>query len=410
MTRRIAVVGSGISGLVAAYLLHRKHDVHVFEANDYVGGHSHTLEVDTANGPVSVDTGFIVYNEQNYPNFSRLLRLLDVATQPSTMSFSVRMDHPELEYNGSTVRQLFAQPANLVRPRFYRMLTDILRFNRQAPVAVRNGAGMSTLGEYVRSAGYSDAFVHHYLVPMGSAIWSSPASRVLEMPAAFFVRFFENHGMLQINDRPQWRTITGGSVRYVERLTREFRDRIRLRTPVSRVRRLSDGVLVDGERFDHVVIGCHSDQALQLLEDPTDEELTVLGAIRYQPNQVVLHSDSSVLPRRRSAWAAWNYHVRSGIDSPAAVTYNMNMLQSLTSADTLCVTLNDHDDIDPQRIIETFNYSHPVLDTAAIRAQAGYDRISGQRTHYCGAYWGSGFHEDGVVSAIRACRPFGVHL
>lgn len=406
---RIAIVGSGISGLVAAYLLHREHDIHVFEAAGYVGGHAHTVDIATTDGSVSVDTGFIVYNESTYPQFTRLLRRLGVATQPSMMSFSVRMEEPELEYNGSTLRQLFVQPSNLLRPRFHRMLRDILRFNRAAPAAIRDGAPGQTLGDYVTEAGYSQAFIQHYLVPMGSAIWSSPATSVLAMPAAFFVRFFENHGMLSVNDRPAWRTITGGSARYVERLTRDFRSRIRLHSPVTGIRRIPDAVLVDGERFDHAVIACHSDQALRSLADPSLAERQILGAIPYQRNEVLLHTDATVLPKRRRAWAAWNYRGPARGDAPVAVTYNMNLLQSLTTPDTICLTLNDRERLDPSRIIEAFTYEHPLFDAAATRAQARHGEISGvRRTHYCGAYWGHGFHEDGIVSAIRACAPFGV--
>ncbi len=405
---RIAIVGSGISGLTVAHLLHRDHAITVFEANDYIGGHTHTVDVDLGGERLAVDTGFIVYNERNYPNFTRLLAQLGVSTQPSTMSFSVRLEDPELEYNGSTLRQLFVQPRNLLRPRFYRMLADIIRFNRSASRDIKDSVAELTLSEYVEAGGYSREFVHHYLLPMGAAIWSSPAARVLDMPAAFFVRFFENHGMLTVDDRPEWRTVSGGSARYVERMIAPFTDRIRLNSPVREIRRADDHVLVNDERFDEVVIACHSDQALRMLADPSEAEREVLSAIPYQANEVVLHTDTRLLPRRRRAWGAWNYHMSGKPDAPVGVTYNMNMLQSLTASETLCVTLNDIDSIAPERIIGRFTYFHPLFTVEGIRAQRRHGEISGQRrTHYCGAYWRNGFHEDGVVSALAVGRALG---
>ncbi len=408
---RIAVVGTGVSGLVSAYLLQREHDIAVFEANDYVGGHTHTIDVELDGRTVAVDTGFIVYNDKNYPNFTRLLEQLGVSTQPSTMSFSVRLSEPDLEYNGSTFPQLFAQRRNLIRPRFYRMLVDIVRFNRSAPVAVRNGAAAMTMGEYVERSGYSRPFVDHYLVPMGAAIWSSPADRVLEMPAEFFIRFFEHHGFLTIDDRPEWRTVVGGSRQYVERLVEGFRERIRLATPVRDIRRYDDRVLVNGERFDHVVIASHSYQALAMLADASPDERDVLSAMPYQENAVVLHTDVAMLPRRKRAWGAWNYHASGHPDDPVGVTYNMNMLQALSAPETLCVTLNDVAGIAPERVIDRFTYWHPLFTPAGVAAQGRWSDISGvRRTHYCGAYWRNGFHEDGVVSALRVADRFGVAL
>ena len=430
---RIAIVGSGVSGLVAAHLLHREHEVTVFEARDRIGGHVNTIDLPRDDGGTErVDTGFIVYNEPNYPHFSRLLDRLGVETQPSDMSFSVRCDHTGLEYNGSTIRQLFAQPRNVLRPSFHRMLLDILRFNREAAPAVENGGGGMTLGEYVASAGYSEGLSTHYLEPMGSALWSVPRSRVLEMPAAFFVRFFENHGMLTVDDRPQWRVVRGGSNRYVERLVAPFRDRIRTSAPVRRIVRVSSGastprtgapggaeagqpgppgaVDVDGERFDHVVLACHSDQALRLLADATPGEREILGALPYQANDVVLHTDDSVLPRRRRAWGAWNYHLTGDADAPATVTYNMNVLQTLSAPRTYCVTLNGAESVDPARVLYRTTYHHPVYTEAGFAAQARHAEISrlDRRTHFCGAYWGYGFHEDGTRSAVRVAEAFGV--
>jgi uncharacterized protein len=421
---QIAIVGAGVSGLVAARGLHRAgHRVTVFEADRRIGGHVHTWSLPAGGRIWAVDSGFIVYNERNYPRFTRLLAELGVATQPSAMSFSVRHDAAGLEYNGSTLRQLFVQPRNLVRPAFLRMLAEILHFNERAPeeaeALARAHDGEPTLADLLRRGGYSRAFRDWYLLPMGAAIWSLPPARVLGMPARFFVRFFDNHGMLTVDRRPQWRTVTGGSARYVEALVAPFRDRIRTGHPVRSIRRLGPGrnegvhaagshaagmgdgaVLVDGERFDRVVLACHADQALALLEDPSSAEREILGALPYQPNDALVHTDTSVLPRSRAAWGAWNYRVRRDPSAPAVVTYDMNILQSLDAPETFCVTLNGEDLVDPDRILGRVRYDHPVATPAGDRARAGRDGVSDVRgTHYCGAYWGNGFHEDGVASA-----------
>ena len=409
---RIAIVGTGVSGLVAAHLLHDRHEIHLFEARDRVGGHVHTIDVPEPDGSVTrVDTGFIVYNESNYPLFSRLLARLGVATQPSDMSFSVRCDRTGVEYNGSTVSQMFTQRRNLFSPAFHRMIRDILRFNREAAPAIRNGAARMTLGEYVAAAGYSQRLSEHYLLPMGSALWSMPRARVLDMPAEFFVNFFDNHGMLTVDDRPEWRVVRGGSDRYVERLIAPFADRIRLDAPVRHIARTPDGVRVDGEAFDDVIVACHADQALALLDDPTAAEREVLGAMSYQANDVVLHTDESILPRARRAWGSWNYHVQSADEGPATVTYNMNMLQTLAGPRTYCVTLNATDTIDPERILFRTTYHHPVYTTEAFAAQKRHTDVSGlHHTHFCGAYWGFGFHEDGARSGVRVAEVFGASL
>jgi predicted NAD/FAD-binding protein len=400
---KIAVIGAGIAGNVAAHRLHREgHEVTVYEAGSHIGGHTHTHEL----GGHAVDTGFIVYNERTYPNFTRLLRELGVASQPSSMSFSVRNEASGLEYNGSTLNGLFAQRRNLLRPSFHRMLADILRFNREAPGILESGEE-TTLGDYLAGRRYSAPFVRDYLVPMGAAIWSTDPGRMLGFPARFFVRFFANHGMLSVNDRPQWRVIRGGSARYVEALVAPFRDRIRLATPVRSVRRTSGAVIVDGERFDHAFVACHSDQALALLADPSPLERAVLGAIRYQENEAVLHTDTALLPRARRAWAAWNYHVLRGAGGRVALTYNMNILQGLRSRETYCVTLNRTGDIQPGRILKRLTYHHPLFTPGALAAQARQRELNGPlRTYYCGAYWRFGFHEDGVVSALAALEHF----
>jgi predicted NAD/FAD-binding protein len=408
---RLAIVGSGVSGLVAAHLLHPRHDITVFEARDRIGGHVNTIHHEDDTGQWRVDTGFIVYNEHNYPLFSKLLRQLGVSTQPSDMSFSVRCDRTGIEYNGSTLRQLFIQKRNLLRPSYYGMIRDIIRFNREAPAAIANGSKGLSMGEYLDGARYSSRLSEHYLVPMGSALWSIPASRVLDMPAEFFVRFFENHGMLSVNDRPEWRVVQGGSRSYVDALVAPFDDRIRTRCPVRTVRRESDGVFVNDERFDQVVMACHSDQALGMLTDATRVELEVLGALPYQKNRVVLHTDTSVLPRREGAWGSWNYHVQGQSDEPATLTYNMNMLQTLAAERTLCVTLNPPDWIEPASVIYETTYDHPLYTLGGIEAQGRRNEISGvNRTHYCGAYWGFGFHEDGVRSGADVARALGVEL
>jgi len=403
---KVAIVGAGIAGNVAAWHLHRAgHAVTVFEAGSHVGGHTHTHLIDG----VAIDTGFIVYNERTYPHFTALLKELGVESQPSHMSFSVRNEASGIEYNGTRLATVFAQRRNLVRPSFYRMLADIVRFNREAPRLLAQSAS-PCLGEYLEEHRYSREFIGNYLVPMGAAIWSNDPQRMLGFPARFFVHFLANHGMLSIDDRPQWRVIRGGSARYVEKLTAPFRDRIRLGTPVRSVRRIPGAVLADGERFDYAFIACHADQALALLADPSPLECEVLGAIRYQENEAVLHTDTALLPHRRHAWAAWNYHVLPQHHGPVALTYNMNILQSLESRETYCVTLNRTHDIAPRSILKRITYYHPLFTPEAVAAQQRHAELNGtQRTYYCGAYWGFGFHEDGVVSALSALRSFEAH-
>jgi len=360
-----------------------------------------------------IDTGFIVYNERNYPNFTRLLATLGVETQPTTMGFSVRCDTTGLEYNGSSLNQLFIQRRNLVRPSFLRMVRDILRFNREAREALPDLDESTTVSEWVRERRFGRSFVEHYLVPMGAAVWSSPPDTFRAFPIRFVIEFFANHALLDLRGRPEWRVIRGGSNRYVEALVRPFADRIRLGTPVRRVRRATDSVhleTADGihERFDHVIFACHSDQALRILADPTATEREVLGAFPYEPNEAILHTDTSVLPRRRGAWASWNYRVPADRPDRATVTYHMNQLQSLDSGRDFLVTLNDREGIDPNRVIKTILYHHPVFTAGRTAAQARHDElIDANRTSYCGAYWGYGFHEDGVRSALRVAGAFG---
>jgi predicted NAD/FAD-binding protein len=408
---KIAIIGSGIAGNVVAHHLHRQHEITVFEAANHIGGHTHTHTVDIGGERHEIDTGFIVFNDWTYPNFIALLEELGVASQPSAMSFSVRNEMSGLEYNGTTLNTLFAQRRNLLRPAFYRMLRDIVRFNREAP-ALLESANDIVLGDYLAEHAYSPEFVGDYLVPMGAAIWSTDPTRMLSFPARYLVRFFHNHGMLSVNERPQWRAIRGGSARYVEQLVAPFRSRIRLNTPVEWVRRMPDRVLVkahdtEAEQFDHVFFACHSNQALQMLTDATALEREVLGAIGYQENEVVLHTDTSLLPRASRAWAAWNYHVVREQNAPVALTYNMNILQDLEARETFCVTLNRTQHIDPAKVIKRLLYHHPLYTPAAVVAQSRQAEVnSGNRTCYCGAYWRYGFHEDGVVSALNALQHF----
>ena len=408
---KIAIIGTGISGLTAAWRLHREHDLTIFEANDYIGGHTHTVDVEMQGQRYAVDTGFIVFNDWTYPNFIRLLEQLGVASQPTLMSFSVRCERTGLEYNGENLNTLFAQRRNLFRPSFHRMIRDILRFNREAPALLGvEGYREISLNAYLRERAYSREFTEHYILPMAAAIWSAEPALMGEMPARFFVQFFKNHGLLSVSDRPQWRVIQGGSRNYVERLTAPFRDRIRLNCPVEWVRRHPNQVQIKPkqglvERFDQVVFATHSDQALRLLADSTVKEREILSAIPYQENEVVLHTDIRLLPRRKLAWAAWNYHLPTQSQNRVAVTYDMNLLQGLDAPETFCVTLNRSEAIDPARILYRTSYHHPVFTEAGVRAQARRDEISGvNRTWYCGAYWSYGFHEDGVNSGLAVGR------
>ena len=420
---KIAIVGTGIAGNTVAHRLHGRHDISVFEAAGHIGGHTHTHSVRMGSEEHQIDTGFIVFNDRTYPNFLAMLEQLGVESRASSMSFSVKNELTGLEYNGTSINTLFAQRRNLIRPSFHRMLRDIMRFNREAP-ALLSGGDEIALGDYLRAGAYSSQFVGDYLVPMGAAIWSTDPRRMLDFPARYLVRFLHNHGMLSVNDRPQWRTITGGSARYVEKLVAPFRDRIRLGTPVESIRRLPGRVMLKArgrevERFDRVFLACHSDQALAMLQDASPLEREVLGAIAYQRNEAVLHTDASLLPRRKLAWAAWNYHVvpqggpasededEDAQPSPATLTYNMNILQGLQSRHTFCVTLNRGQAIDPHKVIKRLVYEHPLYTLAGVAAQQKQPLVNGPLgTYFCGAYWRFGFHEDGVVSALEALRHF----
>lgn len=403
---KIAVIGSGVSGLTAARQLHRQHDVTVFEAESYVGGHVNTVDVELDGESFAIDTGFIVFNERNYPQFTQMLGELEVSSKPTEMSFSVRCDRTGQEYNGSSLNQLFVQRSNLLRPKFYAMVREILRFHREAPEVLQRSGDDVSVEEYLEANGYGEAFRERYLVPLGSSLWSCPSGTFRRFPIRFVVEFLLNHAMLQVEGRPTWRVIEGGSQRYVEKLIAPFADRILLNRPVRRVERTADRVrIVDGAGaagdFDHVVFACHSDQALRLLRSPTTTEITLLGSFPYQRNEAVLHTDSSVLPQRKRAWAAWNYHIRADGAEQAAVTYNMNILQGIESRHVFNVTLNDDDGIDQSQIIRRIIYEHPIFTDRRAEAQKRHCELNGpNRTSYCGAYWGFGFHEDGVRSGL----------
>jgi predicted NAD/FAD-binding protein len=408
---RIAIIGSGISGSTIAHHLYRHHDVFLFEKDDYVGGHVHTHNIALGQETYAIDTGFIVFNDKTYPSFCQLLNQLGVASQPSKMSFSVRSDQDKLEYNGTSLNGLFAQRKNLARPSFYRFIRDIFQFNRNALHLLQDEPEI-TLGDYLKQANYSQRLIDHYLLPMGAAIWSTDPALMLNFPARFFVRFLYQHGMLSIFNRPQWRVIRGGSAQYMERLSAGYRECIHLRTPIVAVQRAERGVLVkpkdqDFALFDYVFFACHADQALALLTDASAVEREILGAINYQSNNVVLHTDVTLLPKQRRAWAAWNYFVPKAKNEGVVLTYNMNILQNIHAKETFCVTLNHAQHIDNSRVIKRLSYRHPLYTPSSIEAQKRHQEINSlSRTYFCGAYWRYGFHEDGVVSALNALKHF----
>ena len=406
----IAIIGTGIAGNVASYHLNRQHDITVFEANDYIGGHTHTHEISHNGLSYQVDTGFIVFNHKTYPNFINLLAELGVEQQLSTMSFGVKCEKTGLEYMGSTLNSLFAQRRNLLRPSFWKMIIEILRFNKEGRRLVVDDIDDITLGEYLQRGNYSKGFIDYYLIPMAAAVWSADMQIMYQFPARYLIRFFQNHGLLNVNDRPDWFVIKGGSKTYAKALTEPFRDKVRLAAPVQSIRRADDGVFLTSrfgeEKFDAVFIASHSDQALALLADPTETELEVLGAIKYQSNEVLLHTDESVLPTSRRAWAAWNYHLLAGDQTRVPVTYNMNILQGFDCPEQFCVTLNNSDAIDPSKVLKRIHYQHPIYTPKSVAAQARHAELNKGRTFYCGAYWRYGFHEDGVVSALEALIHF----
>lgn len=408
---RVAVIGAGVSGLTAAHALKHSHDVEVFEAESRPGGHSSTVSVPSPNGDQPVDTGFIVFNDRNYPNFNALLDELDVPWTRSNMSFGVSDEHGAFEYAGSSPNALFATRGNIVRPAFHRMVLDLMRFNREAKrIARADQLDDVSLSDFLAAGGYSKLFIERLIMPQVSAVWSADPQQLSSFPARIVFQFFDNHGILELTGRPSWRTVVGGSAAYVQRLTEPLGDRLHLGVGVEAVRRGEHGValkLSDGAEvvFDEIVIAAHSDQALAMLSDPSEDERSVLGAIPYQQNEVVLHTDASLMPRRRAAWASWNYHLLDNPSERSTVTYWMNNLQPLDPAIDYFVTLNLTDRIDPAQVIKTQSFAHPVFTAEGLAAQQRHSEISGvNRTHYCGAWWRWGFHEDGVWSALRAAE------
>jgi predicted NAD/FAD-binding protein len=410
---RIAVVGSGIAGLGAAWLLSRQHEVTLFEAADRLGGHTHTHTVEQAGKTYAVDSGFIVFNPQNYPLLTRLFAQIGVQSQPTTMSFSVHNERSGLEYNAGNLAGLFCQKRNLVSPRFWGMLQDLKRFYREAPALLDRADAGPDLGDWLAERNYGDTFIDEHLLPMVCALWSSPTQQAMRFPARYLAQFMANHHMLQISGRPEWRVVRGGSSTYVQALAAAWDVSVRLNTPVRAVRRGLDGIEIStdaaAESFDQVVLACHSDQALALLREPSAAEREVLGAITYQANDTVLHTDARLLPRHRSAWAAWNAHVPAQDTGDCTVSYCMNLLQSLDAPQPFVVTLNRSAAIDPDKVLARMRYQHPVYTRASVAAQARRDEINGRdRIWYAGAYWGWGFHEDGLRSAVDVAEKLGV--
>lgn len=413
--KKIAIIGSGISGLLSAYLLARRHDVHVFESTNEIGGHTATKTVSLGDEQFDVDTGFIVFNDRTYPNFIKLLELLGVAYQPTDMGFSVSCTTSQFEYSGTSLNGVFAQRKNIFSLAHLCMLNEIVRFNKACTQLYHSDEipTEKTLGDYLHEQSYSERFRRFYILPMVSAIWSSGLETAAAMPLVFFVRFFHNHGLLTVTQQPQWFTIKGGSHQYLEPLTRSYQQNIHTNCAVSSVKRVAEGALVTSAKFgeqlfDEVVFACHSDQALKLLADPSTAEYEILSAIPYKPNDVVLHSDVRYLPKSTRAWASWNYLLLDESADATALTYNMNILQRLSAPVTFCVSVNAGDGIDPEKVYGRYHYSHPMFTLDSIAAQARWAEISGvNKTHFCGAYWRNGFHEDGVVSAIRVAQSLG---
>ena len=414
---KIAVIGSGISGLVSAHVLAEKHEVHLFEAENRLGGHTHTHEVEVASGKYNVDTGFIVHNDRNYPNFVKLMNKLGIETQPSFMSFSVKVEENGLEYNGTSVNSLFCQRRNFLNLSFYKMIQDIFRFNKEATkyfLAHKEEApDQMTLEEYLEKNNYSKEFTEHYIMPMGAAIWSASREEMKKFPLHFFVRFFHHHGMLTVDDRPKWRVLKGGSKSYIPKITANFSQNIHLNHPITSVRRTSEKVILNENlEFDQVIFACHANQAMNILKDPTEQEKNIVGAFSYRPNDVILHTDTSVLPKSKLGHASWNYYLPKVQLERVAVTYHMNILQGLTAPETFLVSLNMDHLIDPKKVIKKIPYTHPVYNKEAMAAQKLWDKVSmiSSRTHFCGAYWGNGFHEDGVKSALNVTNLFGMGI
>ncbi|MDU0111866.1 FAD-dependent oxidoreductase [Psychrosphaera aquimarina] len=416
--KNIAIIGSGVSGLTAAYLLSKKHKVTVFEKAPQIGGHTATVDVEVAGEPFAIDTGFIVFNDRTYPNFLALLDEIGIKKQETEMSFSVHNCQTKLEYNGHNLNTLFAQRRNIFNPRFWLLIKEILRFNKLCKSIYKHQSFVEeyTLGEFLQDNNFSGYFSEHYILPMGAAIWSSSLEQMSRFQFRFFVQFFNNHGLLNIADRPQWFVIPNGSRSYLAPLCEPFKDNIVVNAEIESITRDSGVVqlhFLDNtiQTFDDVVIACHSDHALNLLGDASKDEKEILSAMTYSDNSVILHTDINLLPKRKKAWASWNYQLTNNRSKPASVTYNMNILQGLDTEHTFCVTLNQKYEIDPTKVLREFTYQHPVFTIASIKAQQQRNKICGQQhTHFAGAYWYNGFHEDGVRSAVEVAARFDCYL
>ena len=415
--KKIAIIGSGISGLTAAYYLNKQHDICLYEADSRLGGHTATKAMSVNGKEYLIDTGFIVFNDWTYPNFIKLINELGVGSLPTDMGFSVFNPIADYEYAGTNLATLFAQKRNLFSISHWKMLRDIVRFNKEAVMDLDAGnlEPNESLGHYLIRKKYSAAFSERYLIPMGSAIWSATQGAMLDFPLEFFIRFFKNHGLLNVVNRPQWRVIKGGSSAYIAPLIQSFKDKIRLNCPVLNIIRHSSKIEIithiGSDFYDEVVIACHSDQALAILSDASLGEQAILGAIKYQKNDVVMHTDTRLLPRRKATWSSWNYMLQSNTQHPPILTYSMNILQGIKSDVEFCVTLNATNKIDPQKILGQYEYAHPVFSQAAMQAQEKWENINGvNRTWFCGAYWFNGFHEDGVNSALRVVKAMEMQM
>jgi predicted NAD/FAD-binding protein len=415
---KIAIIGSGISGLVCGHLLHKNHEIELYEANDYIGGHTATVDIEIEGRTIPIDTGFIVFNDRTYPLFNKLIKSINVPFQNSEMSFSVKNLTNNLEYNGQNLNTLFAQRKNLVSYKFYKLIFEILRFNRLAKLDHNTIQPEQTLGDFLKANGFSNALMYNYLLPMVAAIWSCSMNEALSFPFPFFVRFFKNHGLINVSDRPQWHVIEGGSRSYIPALTKGWSSKIHLSTPVSSVERDNKGVTIHTnagkKHYDEVIFACHSDQAFGLLANPTTDERNILSKMKYLPNEVTLHQDETMMPKNKKAWASWNFLLEKNTtqeQAPPLVTYYMNRLQGLKNSPDFFVTLNGNKLINPKKILRKFTYHHPLMNFDMIEGQNNRDKICGKnKTHYCGAYWYNGFHEDGVRSAVDVCKRFGVSI
>ena len=415
---KIAIIGSGISGLTSAYLLHKKHDITLFESNNYIGGHTNTITVnDENNNQLNVDTGFIVYNNDTYPNFVKILNKLKVETQPSTMSFSLSCERSGMEYGTGNLKALFGNKSNIISFQFYKLLFGIFTYFKKAKTFLKHNNDFSyTVLDFIKSAKINNYTYEKFILPMASAIWSTNFDEIEQMPAKYLFEFYKNHDLLSINPSKKWRVIKGGSKQYVSKLIKPFDNRIRINSKVRSIKRAKNTIYLktdhnEKEEFNAVILACHSDQALKILEDSTNQEKEILANIPYQLNQAILHTDTSVLPKNKKMWSSWNSYIPKEQNSNVSLTYNMNILQSIKSKNTFCVSINMENNINPSKIIKKINYSHPTFNKKSVFAQSQKNKISGiKNTYFAGAYWRYGFHEDGVLSALDVCKNFGVEI